>query len=319
MTLQVAAYSAEDAESWDRFVAAALQGTFLHSRKFLSYHGDRFVDRSALLLDDGQIAGVFAAAEDPNDDSVVVSHPGLSYGAVLHTGGLRGDHMVEALDLLKAHYRALGYARLVYKAVPRIYQASPADDDLYALFRHGAHKYRVDLSTSIQLSNPGQRSSRRKRGLKKAAKSGLHVSEGSNLLGGFWKILAENLASKHAASPVHSVEEIELLASWFPNNIRCVCALQDQEALAGVVLFDTATCTHAQYIAANDAGRQASALDLVFDHCIEQAKQSGKTWFDFGISTESGGAALNANLYRFKTEFGGGGVTHDFYRLELDN
>ena len=41
--------------------------------------------------------------------------------------------------------------------------------------------------------------------------------------------------------------------------------------------------------------------------------------FDFGISTEAEGMILNEGLYRFKSEFGGGGVVHEFYEMRLED
>ena len=38
---------------------------------------------------------------------------------------------------------------------------------------------------------------------------------------------------------------------------------------------------------------------------------------DFGISTEDGGAVLNEGLVCFKEEFGGGGVVHEVFTLDL--
>jgi lipid II:glycine glycyltransferase (peptidoglycan interpeptide bridge formation enzyme) len=60
-----------------------------------------------------------------------------------------------------------------------------------------------------------------------------------------------------------------------------------------------------------------SALDAVIEHCIEQAMRDAKRWFDFGISTESQGLVLNEGLYRFKSEFGGGGTVHEFFEIDL--
>jgi hypothetical protein len=36
-----------------------------------------------------------------------------------------------------------------------------------------------------------------------------------------------------------------------------------------------------------------------------------------GISTEQQGTVLNDGLYRFKSEFGGGGVVHEFFEIDL--
>jgi lipid II:glycine glycyltransferase (peptidoglycan interpeptide bridge formation enzyme) len=74
---------------------------------------------------------------------------------------------------------------------------------------------------------------------------------------------------------------------------------------------------HAQYTAASTIGNKTCALDMVFEHCMVNASTQGARWFDFGISNEDGGQVLNDGLYRFKAEFGGGGVVHEFFELNL--
>ena len=51
--------------------------------------------------------------------------------------------------------------------------------------------------------------------------------------------------------------------------------------------------------------------------CIRSAIGSGRRWFDFGTSNERQGRFLNEGLYEFKSNFGGGGVAHEFYTLNL--
>jgi lipid II:glycine glycyltransferase (peptidoglycan interpeptide bridge formation enzyme) len=92
----------------------------------------------------------------------------------------------------------------------------------------------------------------------------------------------------------------------------------DCKVVAGVLLFITPTAHHAQYIASSGTGYAISALDLVFEYAIKAARNQDKRWFDFGISNENEGKLLNDGLYRFKSEFGGGGTVHEFYELKLD-
>lgn len=317
MSLCVRPYLPSDAGKWDLFCETALQSTFLHSRQFLSYHQDRFADHSLILLDGSDWVGVFPAAPHPRDDALMVSHPGITYGGVLHGGELRGNQMVAAIDAIRAYYLAQGRRRLLYKAVPTIYHRAPAQDDLYALFRHGAKRVRCDLTSTVDLANRLPKTAERRRALKKAGKYGVSVVHGTEYLPNLWEILTQNLAEKHNARPVHSLDEIALLASRFPANIRCACAVLDGVIVAGVVLFLTPTVVHTQYIAANDAGRNASALDLIMESCIDLGVENGTRWFDFGISNEQEGAFLNDGLYRFKNGFGGGGYVHEFYEIDL--
>jgi len=183
------------------------------------------------------------------------------------------------------------------------------------LFRLEAVRTRADLSCSIDLQQRLPASSRRGRSLKKALEAGVEIMEGNAFLPPLWEVLADNLQRKHQAVPVHNLTEISLLAARFPENIRCVVARWQQKIVAGVLLFNTPGVHHAQYIASSAEGYRLSALDAIFDHCIRMATNAGCRWFDFGTSNERAGTVLNDSLYEFKSEFGGGGMVHEFYTL----
>lgn len=316
--MQIRAFQESDSQQWDDFCANSVNATFLHTRRFLSYHGSRFKDRS-LIIEDGKLwLGILPAAEHPSQSQAVVSHPGITYGGLLHQGRLNGAETLQAFELIRQFYAEQGYQALYYKAIPLIYPTVPAQDDLYALFRLGAERYRCDLSSSIDLNNRRQTSERRRRALRKANQAGIVIDNNINRLAEFWAVLSENLAEKHQAKPVHSLAEIQTLIEHFPDNIQLRCAIQAGQVVAGTLLFITPRVVHSQYIASNADGQEVNALDAVFQHCIETAVP-GIRYFDFGISNENEGQLLNEGLYRFKTEFGGSGVVHEFYRLALNS
>ncbi|MGK2953007.1 MAG: GNAT family N-acetyltransferase [Thiobacillus sp.] len=315
--MQARFYTDADAEPWDAFCAAAYGATFLHSRRFLSYHGDRFVDRSVIVEHAGEWLGVMPAARHPQLPDVAVSHPGITYGGLVHQGGLRGLAMVDALVATSRLLHDERFGVLRYKATPHIYHRSPAQDDLYALHRLGARRVRCDLSSCIDLSHRLPVGQRRLRGLKKAIKSGVALAEGIDHVRDFWQVLEENLQRKHGARPTHTVEEILLLAVRFPAEITFRVARVEGRVVAGVVLFSCGLTVHAQYIAASPFGTEFSALDQVLSDSIDQANAAGARYFDFGISTDAEGAILNEGLYQFKSEFGASGVVHEFFDLDL--
>ena len=318
MSLEVRPFSPEDAESWDRFVEDSWNGTFLHSRRFLRYHGDRFQDTSLLIEDsDKGLVGVLPAAVDPADDTRVVTHPGATYGGVIHAGGLLGMRMLDALDQIGEHYRGAGMRALRYKVVPGIYHRCPAADDLYALFRLGADRYRCDLSAAIDLANRPKPAPGRPEQVRRAQRRGVRIEEGPQFLRPFWDILRTNLEERHEAAPVHSLEEIEYLHSRFPENIICVAGLVGDTVVAGDVTFRTERVDHGQYCSSTPEGRRLNAVPYIVEHCISMAASAGRRYFDMGISNEEGGMVLNQGLHKFKAEFGAGGIVHEFYELTL--
>jgi len=306
-----------DAARWDDFCDRSYCATFLHTRRFLSYHCDRFQDRSVILESKGEWFGVLPAALDPHDPCTVVSHPGITYGNVVHDGSLRGAAMIEAFGSIIGLLQGAGAKRLHYKALPYIYHRAPAQDDLFALHRLGARRYRCDLSSCIDLAHRLPVSERRRRGVKKAARVELAFDDGIEMLGELWPVVEDNLRRKHETRPTHSLDEMRWLAESFADQIGIRVARLRGEVVAGIVMFRCTPVVHAQYIASNDAGRECSALEALFERCIREAVELAARYFDFGISTEEQGRVLNEGLYRFKSEFGSSGVVHDFYELDL--
>lgn len=314
--MELRPYSLGDAEAWDAFCDGAINATLLHARKFLSYHGERFQDRSLLLTHEGALVGVLPAALDPDDDRQVVSHPGVTYGGWVHQGWLTGTRMVEAFALAEAHYAAQGARILRYKCVPGIYHRAPADDDLWALSQRKAVRVRCDLSCAVDLDHRLPLSERRKRSAKKAAKA-VSLSSDWGLLPQLHAVVGAQLQARHGARIVHSVAELELLHGRFPQQVLLRAALVEGKVEAGYFLFASPTVWHSQYSGSSETGRELSALDAVTLAAMDEAAAAGIRYFDFGISNEAQGTVLNEGLFRYKAEFGGAGVAHEFYTLEL--
>jgi hypothetical protein len=318
MNVAIRRYRGQDAEAWDRLTAASWNGTFLHERRFLAYHGERFRDLSLVVEDNrGRIIGVFPAALDPGRTDTVVSHPGLTYGGVVHKGALRGDAMLEVLKGICGVYREMGLQSLRYKVVPYIYHVLPSTDDLYALFRLGAVRHRCDLSAAIDLDSRRKPSKLRLRDLGKAQEAGVDVRFGPYFLESFWAVLEENLKIKHNTRPVHTIDEIKDLQSKYPKQITCIVGTVGHRVVAGVVLFRTPRVVHVQYSASSPTGNSVGALTTVMDYAMTNSADLGVRYFDFGVSNEQEGQILNEGLYRFKTSFGAGGVVHEFYEVAL--
>lgn len=316
MSIEIVPYTDTHEAAWEKFCMGSVNATILHTRRFLGYHGDNFKDLSVLIMESNKVVGIFPAAESPSVLKLVVSHPGVTYGGVVHQGWLSGMRMIEALTSLSRFYGKIGYHRLQYRVIPFIYASTPAQDDLYALHRLGAQRVRCDLSCTIDLANRHPISERRRRGLKKALKA-VTLSCDPALLGDIWAVIAQNLTRKHEAKPVHSLSELTLLKDRFPQQIIVRSALIEGRVEAGVVFFNSPSVWHSQYIAASEVAYDVSALDAVFDAAIREAQQAGARYFDFGTSNEDGGKVLNDGLYRYKSEFGASGVAHEYYELEL--
>jgi hypothetical protein len=315
---RVRSYAPGQDGAWDDLVSRSCNGTFMHTRRFLSYHGHRFLDRSMLLEDRrGRVIGVFPAAVSPACPEMIVSHPGLSYGGLVHDGSVRGASMISALSEITDHYRRQGYRRLRYKAVPAVYHSAPADDDLYALFRLEARRYRSDLSAAIDLGHRGRVTQRRVRSRRTAEAAGVSTRQSWDEIAGFWKVLEDNLARRHDTAPAHTLAEIRLLHDLFPDEVCLISASVGAVLAGGAVLFAAGPALHMQYTATTEQGRAACVTDPIMEHAIDLARRRGHRFFDFGVSTPHEGWFLDEGLYDFKISFGAGGLVCDHYELDL--
>lgn len=285
----------------------------MFDRDFMEYHSDRFSDHSLLAYDEqGRLIACLPASAK---DGTLYTHQGLTFGGWITDSSMRAALMLSLFDALKTHMLENGFKRLVYKVVPYVYHAQPAQEDVYALFRSGATQFRVDVSATVNLRNRIPFSELRKRGVKKAAKNNVTVQK-SERVEEYMDLLAATLRERHEANPVHSTEELELLRSRFPENIKLFTAERDGKILAGTVVFEYPKLAHAQYIAASPEARDVGALDAVFSYLITDVYKD-KDFFDFGISNEEGGKVLNEGLINQKEGFGARAMCHSFYELHV--
>lgn len=310
--LTVCRYTAEKKVQWDEFARAAKNAHFFFQRDYLEYHADRFVDNSLLFFHERKLTALLPATVH---DDKMVSHGGLTFGGFLVDASMTTRRMLELFAELIGYLRANGLRELIYKCIPHIYHTAPAEEDRYALFLNGARLSRRDITSTIELGAGLPFQERRRRGARKAQSAGV-CCRASEDFRAFWPLLEDNLQRIHGTRPAHTLEEIELLHSRFPDNIKLFGARKDERMLAGVVVYENATIAHAQYISASEDGKRLGALDALFDWLITEEYRA-KPYFDFGISTEDNGRVLNEGLIDQKEGFGARGVVHDQYQLEI--
>jgi hypothetical protein len=205
--------------------------------------------------------------------------------------------------------------RFVYKAIPHIFHAMPAEEDLYALFVNKARLYRRDASSAIYLPERMKFAKGKREGVRKARRSGITVRESKDYAQ-FFAIGREVMQERHNLVPVHTSDEMELLAGRFPDNIKLYASYGDSGMLAGVIVFAFRSAVHIQYMYNSDQGLDVGALDIVLDYLVNE-QFAGFRYLSFGVSTENDGTYLNEGLIHQKEMFGARSVVHDFYELDL--
>ena len=309
-------------------------GTFLLKRNFMDYHSNRFFDCSLLIyagispddefkeksLTTKDLVAVFPANWD-KEQKTVYSHQGLTYGGLLVLPEVTQKEVMDMMQAIVQYYRDMMQAeRFVYKPIPYIYSSIPSGEDLYALFRVGARLTRRLVSTCVSMQNPMKMTTLRIRQARKAVDNGFYIdrmTEGdTQTLQEYWTLLEDVLEKYHNAKPTHTLQEMQLLMSQFPKNIRLYIVRHEKRIVAGVVIFECRKVAHVQYIASGEEGRTFGALDLLFRHLItERYKQFD--FLDLGTSNEDDGRYLNEGLIHQKEGFGGRAVCYDTYEISI--
>ena len=303
----------KDKEVWNQFVKTSKQGTFLLDRSYMDYHSDRFADHSLLIYRQDKLYALLPANER---DHTLYSHQGLTYAGLLTTSKATTEDICQVFIAINAYLKSAGFQKVIYKAIPWIYHQIPAEEDLYAIVKEcHAHIAVRNIASVIDMSHSLKWRRDRHYGANKAATNGITIEESQDFPT-FWQILEDNLMLTYQAKPVHSLEEILLLKSRFPKQIRLYVAKQKEDVLGGTLLYLTPQVVHAQYISATPQGKHNHAIDAIFRKLLKEEYRDCQ-FFDFGTSNEDGGKVLNTSLIYQKEGFGGRGVVYDTYEWEL--
>jgi len=308
--INIVKYSNEKRNEWNKFLYESKNGLFLFDRDYMEYHSDRFTDFSIMFFDDNRLIAVMPANIK---DNVLFSHGGLTFGGIISDQRMKTPMMLEIFDALKEYLKTRGIIKIVYNAIPHIYHTVPAEEDLYALFRHNASLIRRDVSSTIFMKERIAFSKGRKWCIKKSKKYGLEIRRSYDFKT-FMTIEEALLGRKYGVKPTHTADEIQLLASKFPENIKLFTAHKDDSMVAGVIIYESKNVAHTQYIAASDEGKRVFAVDFILDFLINEY-YAEKKYFDFGISTENNGQYLNVGLIGHKEGFGARAIVYDFYEI----
>jgi len=309
-------YSPEHKKEWDEFVKTAKNATFLFNRDYMDYHGDRFVDHSLMIFRNHKLAALLPG--NLNADGTFISHEGLTYGGLIVARSATLWKVMACFHASLQYLREQRISKMHYKRIPSIYNTLSDDDVAFVLFLLEAHLYRCDPVLAINQAERLRFRKGRKSEISKARRCGVRLTQETDFVP-FWdRVLVPRLAAHHGVSPVHTVDEITLLATRFPKNIKQFSAYFDNEIVAGTTIYETPWVAHAQYIGVSDQGRKTGALDYLFGWLIEE-RYKDKRFFDFGSCYTRDGRTLNLGLMGWKEGFGGRCYSYDFYEIATEN
>lgn len=319
--MKICRYTSDDASKWDKFVEDSKNGTFLFLRSYMDYHSQRFADHSLLFYDDkGKLMALLPGNEVQKETKQYFSHQGLTYGGFILNTKIRAEEVLTLFDDTVTYLREQGFCQWHYKMIPTIYHRCPSQEDEYALWRHNAQLESCLISSTIPLQGQSitpEVERRRTRGLVKASERGYQIIE-TDRLELFWPIMEKNLMQRYSVKPVHTLEEMKLLQSRFPNLIRCYLALKDGTPQAGAIAYlANQETAHIQYGHATAIGKTDGALDLLYLSLVDRFRRASYHYMDFGNSNEEGGRYLNNNLIAQKEGFGARGIVYKTYCITI--
>lgn len=308
-------YQATYKTLWDNFVAEAKNGTFLFCRDFMEYHEDRFIDTSLLVFKADELVALFPANKS---ESIVYSHQGLTYGGLIFNANFYHHDIQKAFQAISDYFMSNRITQYIIKEIPEIYyQAST-----YGIKNHMEnHMVSIDqnMVLAIDYSKPLSIHKTKRKHYRKADKLNFKIKQSSNFAP-FWNsVLKPRLQDKHNTKPLHSLEEITLLNSRFPDRIKQFDVYVEDQILAGITIFETNTVVKSQYGATTNEGEKVRALDYLFLTLIEKYKTEGKLFFSMGTVTDKNRPkGYNEGLLKQKQELGCDLFEQHIYSCELE-
>lgn len=274
----------------------------------MDYHNDRFQDASLMIYNGEQL---IACIPGNQVNRQFYSHQGLTYGGFIFIKHIN-DELLESVLHKTVAYLQQHYLRIEWRWQPEIY--NPIHYKVLKIIEEkGFKNYQALHNLHVSLKEDITISSKKTVGYRNGKFDEMKLVV-NNDFKTFWdQVLEPQLKARHDAKPVHSLAEIELLGSRFPNAIKQYLVYENEEPLAGVTFFVKGTIVKSQYAAATIQGMKKSALDFLYLEATQDFKDQGMDYIDYGHVNNPDGS-INRGLQRFKEELGA--VNQPVYRSQ---
>ena len=318
MSYTIRPYDESLSGKWDEFVMQhAMNGTFLHTRRFLNYHPEgRFTDASLLIYNGQELCAVIPAAVQTIDGKRMLrSHPGSTFGGpIIGAEMLRAPKLVELVAAIDEYNQQQGYDGCELKLTSDLFATLPTDCLQYALY-HAGYTDEIEIAACLPVEGKTQEellaeySFNKRYDLKKCVKAGLsyRVVHSHEEIAVFYELLCLNL-KKFDAKPVHTLEELESFHDERLKDEIVFLGIFDAEnaMVAGACLFRfaQANVVHTQYLATKPDVKGYVPSTFLYHSVICHALESGAKTVSFGTSTHDRGRVLNTGLIQNKEGYG---------------
>lgn len=300
---------------WDLFVMKnSRNGTIYHSRKFLKYHGNKFIDSSILLFLETKLVCVLPVCQD---GSLFFSHKGSTYGGpVLHKEIYNSKYLPLLIEQIFSFYDH----KIQFRISNSIYHDESDSLLIYLLSQY----CQINLELSWYITTEQNflekiKNKRTKQYIQNLSKDPLFLcyetTDPKDYVD-FYDILKKNLEQKYHTSPTHTLKEF----MWMKENLTPFQALfiaKKKDTIYGGVFVIKANyrCWYTFYISRNIDVPTNHSISLIMMKIQKNAKEQGVSHVDFGICTENQGHLFNKGLSEYKENSLGGIPSYRFLFL----
>lgn len=310
-------YEDSNSKIWDDFVRdLSVNGTFLHSRNFLSYHPkERFTDNSLMIYDEKNhlIAVCPACVIEDNGKKIFFSHKGSTFGGLIISAKYySAKYVMPMVEEFESYLRSEGFNEVYIKTTADIFCKSGSALLEYAFYQHKWTEYK-DLNTYLDYSTykediASNFTQGKRTHVHKCEKEGLITRPitDDKEVADYYEILKENL-SKYDLKPVHSLEELlDFKNSRLKKEVEFFGTFLDDVMVSGGMMFyfKEANVAHTQYLSSRAEYLALSPMTYTYYWIIKEMRDRGYKYLSWGVASEDFGSYLNMGLIANKESYG---------------
>lgn len=311
-------YAENYEKMWDGFVEnGSVNGTFLHTRRFLNYHpAERFEDFSLLIKDKKQhLAAVIPGCIQYEEGvKTFYSHKGSTFGGpVISKEAYFANNVAQMIECAQQFLKENHFQKVIYKITPDLFSVEKSDLLEYLLYYEG-YEEQKELNLYIdydayEADTIKAVSRRKKRSILCCAEAGLKLKElkTDEEICQMHHILELSL-QKYSLRPIHTPQEMMRFRDVIiPDECGFYGLFMEDRMVAGAMMFYfyQASTAHAQNICAlPEYSKKLSPNTYMFFCMINEMRRKGFRRLSWGISSEHGGREINWGITESKEEYG---------------
>ena len=301
--MNVVRYHSGLKDEWDKFVKNSNTPLFIFERTFIEYHGDRYMDHSLLVYNDGILVAALPACEI---DVQLICHRGLPFTDIITKLRKEWFDIDDIIIAILNYGRKNNIKKIEIELCPEIYKNIPSGETLYFLRKNDFEFCNQKLSAIVYLKDIEE-----SRLYIKVSRIFIEKSEiifNSNDFESFSNLISNNLNQKYQSKPIHSLEELLYLKEKFGDQIELVLTKSNNVIVGAVLLFKLGQVIKGQYltsIANNASDFMLSQIMLKY--------QKDYSYFDLGTSNSLQDNEINIKNLGFKCKLGGKAMCIDKY------